>query len=225
MLLSSFDFKTSLLRLHMFVYRMFGIMLCEIERTAEGKIQVVFSMQGFLMSIFWSSLICYCYSFVDLEATTGLIAIYRSPIADVGNAFQGILNFAFIPAIFIPSWLCYKKRKLVMQWNIRVEEKFGTLSVKAEENWALYQHLGQVIILMICYGIYIASSTYLLSRFQAANKTSSQGHDIRLAISTYSSFLFGFLCVIDLVSSLSFVVRRMTIVHRVLVNIQENKYK
>lgn len=102
-----------------------------------------------------------------------------------------------------------------MESIIEAELMLGHLKVtNVDENWGVKQHLGQIVILLTCYGGYTVSSTYLLQKMNVADDDGAT--DYKLVVTTYSIYLYAFLCVIDLVSSVSFVVRRFKMIQRIL---------
>lgn len=212
---TNFSFKTAVMRIHNFVYRIFGIILFELDFDSTGSLRVSFSLQGLIASIFWFVLFFYCFLATNLENTTGITQVYHTSIALVGDFFHRLLNLVMLPAIFLPTWLCYSKRKLVIESIIVAELKLQRISVKdIHENWAITQHLGQIVVLFVCYAAYTISTAYLLQSMNVAVENGET--DFRLIVTTYANFLYGFLFVIDLVSSISFVVRRLKVVQRKL---------
>lgn len=216
--MTSLNLKIVLLKAHNFIYRIFGILLYELEFDAKGELKVVFSLQGLIASVFWSAVIFYSFLATNLEDTTGITNIYSTQIAGIGDFFQRILNIFLFPAIFLPAWFGYSKRKMICEFVIEAEMTLRKMNqiknMDTDENWAVKQHLGQIGVLFACYAGYTFSLTYLLEKMDVAVDNGKV--DYRLVVTTYATYLYAFLAVMDLVSSICFVVRRLKLINKIL---------
>lgn len=152
------------------VLQFFGIVLCKIKNHPHGRSDVVLSFLGSTMSIIWIAVMLIFQIWTRFKNPNRLERIYRSDISWIGDIFFKLLKLSQFPAIMLPGWFFYRKRRKLLFKFIEAKKALDRLDASNEAKCSEWLRLGVILLLFILGVSYFAGSVYCMVIYYVVKK-------------------------------------------------------